>query len=411
MVEDKRNRRRGRTASKLGWTDVTDVLDKIRHIASTPDTRTRGYLKQREKRKLLVRERIESLVDKDSFKEIGSATGTPTWGPRNDLISFVPTNFVSGLARINDRKVAIAADDFTIRAGHADGALASKTVLFALMFGKSTKRQLHIERLSLEMKVPMVRLIDGSSGGGSVANYKELGYAYVPPLTGFDTIVRQLSVIPVAGAVLGPAVGLGAARVTATHFSVIAADVGTLFNAGPVVVAQASMEEGLTNEDLGGAALHTSNGTIDNYAADEKECFDQIRRFLSYLPSSVLELPPRGASVDPNIRDEYLRACIPTRRSRMYPIRPIIDRIVDAGSFFEIGRFWGQCVVVGFARLDGYPIGLVSHDCETTHGGALDAFGSQKLSYLAYPYFLMLIRQKQAYQALRHLWPASLSAH
>lgn len=223
----------------------------------------------------------------------------------------------------------------------------------------------------------MVRLIDGSSGGGSVTFILDNGATYVPPLTGMECLVAALSEIPICAAVLGPAVGLGAARATLTHFSVLAATVGQVFAAGPPVVQYATFET-VTKDELGGAQVQTSNGTIDNLAKDEEDAFQQIRIFLSYLPTNTTMFPPRAPNSDsPSRADQELLDIIPVRRQRTYKIREVIAHIVDQGSWFEIGQMWGRTSVVGFARLNGYPVGVLAQDCEV-NGGGLTADGCQK---------------------------------
>jgi acetyl-CoA carboxylase carboxyltransferase component len=116
--------------------------------------------------------------------------------------------------------------------------------------------QIYMEKLAIALKLPIVKLVDGSSGGGSVTTIRTTGFSYVPPLPSFTQVVQQLNLgIPNLGAVVGPAIGLGAARVVACHFSVMAADIGSLFNAGPSVVKNATFEEGLSLTDLGGPAM------------------------------------------------------------------------------------------------------------------------------------------------------------
>lgn len=160
----------------------------------------------------------------------------------------------------------------------------------------------------------------------------------------------------------------------------MAADIGSLFNAGPKVVEGATSEEGLDFQDLGGPLMHCTNGTIDNLAANEAECFEQIRTVLGYLPNSGLEAPPVTPCDDPHNREDVsLRSIIPRRQARMYNPRAIIDSIVDRGSWFEIGALWGKTAIHGLARLAGHPVGIISLNCEV-NGGALDAQGSQKLT-------------------------------
>jgi acetyl-CoA carboxylase carboxyltransferase component len=210
------------------YSDILGQLQSLRTIASTPDTKNKGYVRQKQAGKLWVRERVLALLDEGSFHEVGSVSGTVKWkkldGIREEPVSYVPSNNVQGFGTLRGRKVVFTADDFSIRAGHADGALMEKTI--------------YMEKLAVALRLPIVKLVDGSSGGGSVTTIKTAGFSYIPPMPSFGSIVEQLNLgIPNLGAVLGPAIGLGAARVVACHFSVMAADVGALFNAGPKVVA------------------------------------------------------------------------------------------------------------------------------------------------------------------------------
>jgi acetyl-CoA carboxylase carboxyltransferase component len=209
------------------YSDILGQLDTLRTIASTPDTTNKGYVRQKQAGKLWVRERVLQLLDEGSFREVGSVSGTVEWknlsGTREEPVSYIPSNNVQGFGMLRGRKVVFTADDFSIRAGHADGALMEKTV--------------YMEKLAIALKLPILKLVDGSSGGGSVTTIRKMGFSYIPPMPSFEFVVKQLNMgIPNLGAVLGPAIGLGAARVVACHFSVMAADVGALFNAGPKVV-------------------------------------------------------------------------------------------------------------------------------------------------------------------------------
>jgi acetyl-CoA carboxylase carboxyltransferase component len=353
------------------YSDILSTLTSLRTIASTPSTANKGYVRQKQAGKLWVRERVLQLLDEGSFHEVGSVSGTVKWkkleGTKEEPVSYVPSNNVQGFGLLRGRKVVFTADDFSIRAGHADGALMEKTI--------------YMEKLAIALKLPIVKLVDGSSGGGSVTTIRTAGYSYIPPMPSFTHVVQQLNMgIPNLGAVLGPAIGLGAARVVACHFSVMAADVGALFNAGPKVVAGATFEEGLSFTDLGGPSMHCTNGTIDNLAANEQECFEQLRKVLSYLPNWGGSLPPVVISEDPaNRQCEELRTIIPRRKARMYDPRKIIETVVDSGSWFEIGKLWGTTAIAGLARLGGRPVGIISNNCET-NAGALDAAGSQKLT-------------------------------
>jgi acetyl-CoA carboxylase carboxyltransferase component len=210
------------------YSDILGQLESLRVIANTPDSNNKGYVRQKQAGKLWVRERVQELLDEGSFHEVGSVSGTVKWkkldGVKEEPESYVPSNNVQGFGTLRGRKVVFTADDFSIRAGHADGALMEKTI--------------YMEKLAIALRLPILKLVDGSSGGGSVTTIKTAGYSYIPPMPSFTYVVQQLNMgIPNLGAVLGPAIGLGAARVVACHFSVMAADVGALFNAGPKVVA------------------------------------------------------------------------------------------------------------------------------------------------------------------------------
>ncbi|KAI6803550.1 ClpP/crotonase [Hortaea werneckii] len=352
------------------YSDILGQLQKLRDLAATPDNKKTGYVRQKEAGKLWVRERIEKLLDEGSWREVGSASGKVQWkqvGPvKEEIESFQPTNNLNGFGKLRGRQVVLTADDFSLRAGHADGALHEKT--------------LYMEKLALKYKLPMIKLVDGSSGGGSVTSIKAQGFAYIPPmLAGQETVAQLNAGIPNLGAALGSAIGLGAARLVACHFSCMAADVGSMFNAGPQVVAGATFEEGLSFTELGGPQVHCTNGTIDNLAANEADCFEQIMTVLSYLPNCGTKMPPTITSEDPVDRQSpELRSVVPRKRERMYNPRRIITAVVDQNSFFEIGALWGRTAIVGLARMGGKPVGIISNNCENL-AGAIDAAGAQKI--------------------------------
>src|SRR3954452_15445580 len=219
--------------------------------------------------RLTVRERVDRLFDPGSFHETGSIAGQGSY-ENGELTDFLPANMVIGQGRINGRRAAVQGDDFTVRGGAADAAIWQKMVW--------------AERLAHDFRIPLVRLVDGTGGGGSVKSLETMGFTYVPFVPGWDLTVENLSLVPVAAAALGPVAGLGAARVVASHFSVIVRGTAQLFVAGPPVVA-AAMGESPDKEELGGARAQTQAGAVDNEAADEDDALDQLRRFLSYLPS------------------------------------------------------------------------------------------------------------------------------
>jgi len=313
--------------------------------------------------KMTVRERIDALLDPGSFHEIGSVTGSAEYGPNGEMLGFTPVPFLFGRGTIEGRTVVVAGDDFTVRGGSAD------------MAGK--RKQEVAEQMARELRLPIVRLIDGSGGGGSVKTYEQTGFTYVPANPAWDDVVANLATVPVVSLALGSVAGLGAARVVTSHYSMIVKGTAQMFTAGPPVVKQ--IGEDLTKEELGGSSIHAKNGAVDDEVDSEAEGFLRARRFLSHLPPSVFELPPRGAQTDdPRRREEALIKIVPRSRRQVYKMRSIIEAVVDTGSFFEIGRQHGRSSITGLARLDGWPVAVLASD-PFIYGGAWTAESSLKV--------------------------------
>jgi acetyl-CoA carboxylase carboxyltransferase component len=326
--------------------------------------------RQHEFGKLTVRERIDAIVDSGSFQEIGTIAGKATYGIDGELTGFVPSNFVAGLALIDGRPVVVSGDDFTVRGGSSDASIEAK--------------RNYIEGFALELRIPHVRLVDGMGGGGSVKSIETIGRTYVSVMRGWETVVGQLSVAPSVSLALGSVAGIGAARVVTSHYSVIVRDTAQMMIAGPALVDHAIPGPHRDKNELGGSQVHVTSGAIDDEASSEGEAFAMARQFLSYLPSSVDERPPRGLQKDePERREESLLSIVPHNPRHVYKMRRIIEAVVDRtgpeqSSFFEIGRQWGKSVITGLARLDGWPVALFAEDCYH-YGGAWTAAASQKV--------------------------------
>jgi acetyl-CoA carboxylase carboxyltransferase component len=323
--------------------------------------------RQRASGRLTVRERVERLFDAGTFHEAGAIAGWGTY-ENGELAEFLPANVVVGQGRIDGRRAVVQGDDFTVRGGAADAAIWQKMV--------------YAERMASELRLPLVRLVDGTGGGGSVKSLETMGFTYVPFIPGWEVASANLSEVPVVAAALGPVAGLGAARVVASHFSVIVRDTAQLFVAGPPVVA-AAMGETPDKEQLGGARAQTRAGAVDNEAADEDDALAQLRRFLSYLPPNVWEAPPIVESPDPpGRRAEELLSIVPRERRRPYKARRILEAVVDQGSLFEIGASFGRPLITALARLGGRPVGVLASD-PNHYGGGLTADASEKLTRFA----------------------------
>lgn len=317
--------------------------------------------------KLTIRERIDAIIDPESLHEIGALAGVGEYDEEGRLKGFTPANFVFGTAEIDGRPVVVSGDDFTVRGGSADASIPGKRAL--------------AEGLAKELRLPHIRLVDGMGGGGSVKTIERAGRTYIPQLRGWDTVVEHLAVAPSVSLALGSVAGIGAARVATSHYSVIVRDTAQMMIAGPALVDWASLGE-VSKEELGHARIHTRNGSIDDEVSSEAEAFASAKRFISYLPTNVDELPPLTESNDdPQRREQSLLDIVPRNPRKVYRMRSLIDAVVDAGSFFEIGRKWGRSIITGLARLDGIPIATFAEDPHI-YGGAWTADGCRKLSRL-----------------------------
>jgi acetyl/propionyl-CoA carboxylase alpha subunit/acetyl-CoA carboxylase carboxyltransferase component len=377
------------------WQPMLDDVAQLRRIAEerlAPGSTDPGVVRQRRRGKLTCRERLALLFDEGSFREIGSVAGFTSYDEDGRIAAFTPANHVGGTGLIDGRPAVACADDFTSRGGHADGAIGAKSF--------------HLDQLSMQLQIPSIRLLDGSSGGGSVAamvpeqkregesRAKESrgaleagkprvagsGGSFLPGHLGAEEYARQLTEVPVVNLLLGSVVGIGAAKAVLGHFSVMVRDISQLFVAGPPVVAHA-MGYDISKEDLGGWHVHCTNGSVDNLAETEEEAIDMAKRFLSYLPSSVFEAPPVVPCTDPaDRREEELLTIIPRKRTTTFDIRRTIELLVDKGSWFEIGPLWGIDQVVGLARFNGYPVGIIASDSRHVNGGAMTADGCDKVT-------------------------------
>jgi acetyl-CoA carboxylase carboxyltransferase component len=317
--------------------------------------------------KLTVRERIDHIVDPASFWEIGKTAGVATYDDHGNLAGFTPSNFVYGIAELDGRPAVVSGDDFTVRGGSNDASI-------------SAKREAS-EAVALELRLPHVRLLDGMSGGGSVKTIEQAGRTYIPLLPGWEVVVDHLNVAPSVSLVLGSVAGFGAARAVASHYSVMVRDTSQMMIAGPALVEQAGLGS-VSKEELGHADIHTRNGAIDDAVDSEGEAFDRALRFLSYLPSSVDELPPIDDwGDDPGRRDELLADIVPRHPRQAYDMRRILVSVADDGSFFEIGREWGTSVIGGLARLDGVPVAVFGENPQM-YGGGWTADSCRKLTRL-----------------------------
>ncbi len=193
----------------------------------------------------------------------------------------------------------------------------------------------------------------------------------------FKVIADAMGVVPVVSAALGPVAGFPAGRLAASHFSVMVRELSQVMVAGPALVERALGRQ-LSKEALGGYRVHETSGVVDAVVDSEEEAFDAMRTFLSYLPQNVWDVPSRLSSSDPVDRaDESLLSIVPRDLRKPFEMRKIIKAVMDVDSFLELAPKYGRGQIIGFARLNGLPVGVIANDCRH-YAGAMTASGSQK---------------------------------
>ena len=314
---------------------------------------------QHDKGKLTARERLGLLLDENSFTEIDSMVTHHYHEFNMQERKFHTDGVVGGHGTINGRKVFVFAYDFTVLGG----------TLSQMGAKKITKLMDH----ALRTGCPIIGIMD--SGGARIQEG-------IMSLDGFADIFyhNQMAsgVVPQITASIGPSAGGAVYSPAMTDFVVMVEKVGTMFVTGPDVVKTVLGEE-ISFEDLGGAMTHgTKSGVAHFVSKNEYECFDCIKRLLSYIPQNNSQKPPATTpGDDPNRTDPDLLALIPDNPLQPYDMKEIINRIVDDGEFFEIHELFAQNIIVGFARMNGMTAGIVAN--QPMHlAGALDIDSSNK---------------------------------
>ncbi|MFW8564820.1 acyl-CoA carboxylase subunit beta [Orrella sp. 11846] len=308
-----------------------------------------------------VRERLSALLDKESFRELGRITGKGQYDKDGFFKKISPVNAIIGTGKIDGRKIVVSADDYTIRAGSSEATISDKWI--------------YAERLALDMHLPIVRLVD--TAGGSVKLLEQSGHSKIPGYANWP-VTQLLKTVPVVGVALGACAGLGAVKVLMSHFSVMVRDQAQVFAAGPPVVKQAYGID-IDKNELGGYKVHRRSALVHNEAVDENDAFEQVRKFLSYLPRHSATYAKRVCVGDPVDRaDDWLKDAIPKDRRKVYDPRKILKSIFDVDSVFEIGRYQAGSCITALARLNGYPVGILCSDPRVA-GGAMTITSAWKM--------------------------------
>lgn len=350
----------------MSWQKELDELARRRALAAAMGGPAR-VARQHAGGRLAVRQRIDRLLDPGSFQEVGALAGVGEYGADGEIAHFTPANCVFGRGLLDGQPIVVAGDDFTVRGGSADAAIARKLRMTDEMAGA--------------LRLPLIRLIEGSGGGGSVKTIETTGRANLPgglgPSSGMDLAVANLGQVPVVALGLGSVAGLGAARMAASHLSVMVKSLSAMFVAGPPVVAR--LGEVREKQELGGWQVQIAAGAVDLAVDSEEEAFAAARRFLSYLPSSVWDVAPRVPGWDdPARREEALLEAVPRDPHAAYHMRRILAAIADRDSVFELGAGFGRSAITALARFDGWAVAVLAGD-PLFHGGAWTADACQKI--------------------------------
>ena len=315
--------------------------------------------KQHERGKLTARERINLLLDEDSFVEIDAFVKHRCTNFGMDKVEAPSDGVVTGYGTVDGRLVFVYAQDFTVRGGSLGEMHAAKIV--------------KVQDMALKMGAPIIGIND--SGGARIQEG-------VDALSGYGKIFYRNTissgVIPQISAIMGPSAGGAVYSPAITDFIFMVEKTSQMFITGPQVIKSVTGED-VTQEELGGANTHnTISGVAHFKDSTEEESIQRIRTLLSYLPSNNLEAPPAYETTDDiNRVEERLNEIVPTNPNKPYDMKEIIRLLADDGELFEIQEFFAQNIITGFIRLNGKTVGVVANQPKFL-AGCLDINASDK---------------------------------
>src|SRR5438132_1164814 len=338
-----------------------DRLEELRRRSAEAEAGGGPERREREHKagKLTARERIALLLDEGSFEELDKFVthrctdfGMEEQRPAGD-------GFVTGYGRIDGRLVYVFAHDFTVFGGSLSEANAAKVC--------------KIMDLAMRAGAPVIGLND--SGGARIQEgvMSLAGYA--------DIFLRNTlasGVIPQISAIMGPCAGGAVYSPAITDFIAMVDKTSYMFVTGPEVIKTVTHEE-VTKDELGGAMTHNNTSGVAHFMShNDEECLLLVRELLSFVPSNNLDDPPRRATNDPWDRvEESLNSLVPVESNIPYDIKDVIHAVIDENYFFEVQEHYAKNLIIGFARLDGRPVGVVANQ-PAYLAGCLDIAGSIK---------------------------------
>ncbi len=315
--------------------------------------------RQHAKGKLTARERIEGLLDPGTFRELDPFVTHRTVGFGLEEQQILGDSVITGWGKINGRLTYIFSQDFTVFGGSLGEVHAEKVC--------------KVMDLAVKNGAPVIGLND--SGGARIQEgvVSLAAYAYV-----FLRNVLASGVVPQISAILGPCAGGAVYSPAMTDFILMVKETSFMHITGPEVIKAVTREE-VTSEDLGGAMVHNAKSGVAHFAAeDEEDSFYLVRKLLSYLPQNNMEDPPFLPTDDPDDRmDEALNSIVPENPNKPYDMKDVIHRVMDDGDFFEVQEHWAGNILVGFARVGGFSVGIVAQQ-PMNLAGVLDIDSSTK---------------------------------
>ncbi len=333
-------------------------LEELRH-AAVHSASEKAVEKQHERGKLTARERIDLLLDPGSFEELDTFVRHRTTDFDMDKNRPWGDAVVTGHGLIDGRPVCVFSQDFTVFGGSLGEVMAEKMC--------------KVMDLAAKIGCPVIGIND--SGGARIQEGVVSLGAYG------DVFVRNVQcsgVIPQISLVMGPCAGGAVYSPAMTDFIFMVRETSHMFITGPDVIKTVTGEE-TTMEDLGGAMSHNSTSGVAHFASSsEEECIEDTRFLMSFLPQNNLEQPPRmDTGDDPDREDEGLDTVVPDSANKPYDMRDVVGPIVDNGEFFEVQEHFARNLIVGYARLDGHPVGIVGNQ-PAALAGVLDIDASVK---------------------------------
>jgi acetyl-CoA carboxylase carboxyltransferase component len=314
---------------------------------------------QHDKGKLTARERLDLLLDPGSFRELDMFATHRTVGFGIEEKKFLGDSVVTGWGTIEGRLVYVFSQDFTVFGGSLGEVHAEKVC--------------KIMDLAMKNGAPVIGLND--SGGARIQEgVVSLGaYAYI-----FLRNVLASGVVPQISAIMGPCAGGAVYSPAMTDFILMVKGTSFMHITGPDVIKAVTREE-VTSEELGGAMVHNTKSGVAHFAAeDEEDCIFLTKKLLSFIPQNNMEDPPFVPTSDPPDRmDKALDSIVPDSPTRAYDMKDVIRHVVDNGDFFEVHEHWARNIVVGFARLGGFSVGIVGQQ-PAVMAGVLDIDSSTK---------------------------------